>query len=427
MVWTPWGQGIGSAIFIHSLAAIPWMVLLAGHSLLRVEPELEEEALSYLSQLKTACHVTLKRSWPMIFLATIWIGLQIATEITVTDLMQIRTIAEEVYTQLVAPDNSRGSISGESRALAVAIPVSLVVGVLLALIWIINGKQIGRRLADQGQQPVEFELKSFKWICFGLVFLFCIFEIGLPLFSLGWRAGARIPQREWSAPLMFSHLLKTTFGETRLLGNSLLAALFSGMITTALATVACWCARESMVTRIILVVLSVIALVLPGPVTGLGLKSGLQIIVDGTGSEIVADWLWHGPSIIPIIWVDLIRFFPVGVALVWPMMERMPADLFESSRIEGARPDQELLMVVVPFLKTTLLRTTLVVAILSLAELSASKLVSTPPNPSLAGELFAQMHYGVNNNLAARCIVLIGMVISMGIGVSYLSGKDKNR
>ena len=41
----PWASGLGSAIWIHALAALPWVVLIVGQGLRCVEGELEEEAL----------------------------------------------------------------------------------------------------------------------------------------------------------------------------------------------------------------------------------------------------------------------------------------------------------------------------------------------------------------------------------------------
>jgi ABC-type Fe3+ transport system permease subunit len=59
------------------------------------------------------------------------------------------------------------------------------------------------------------------------------------------------------------------------------------------------------------------------------------------------------------------------------------------------------------------LRASLAVSVLSLGELSAGKLVSTPGWPSYAEMLFTQMHYGVTNDLAARCLLLL---LAVGIG-----------
>jgi ABC-type spermidine/putrescine transport system permease subunit II len=54
------------------------------------------------------------------------------------------------------------------------------------------------------------------------------------------------------------------------------------------------------------------------------------------------------------------------------------------------------------------------VAILSLGELGAGKLVETAGAKTLAHEIFEEMHYGVTNNLAALCLVLLAMVATGG-------------
>src|SRR5262249_1631400 len=41
----PWAQGMAPAIWIHAIAALPWVILLVGQGLCWVEPELEEDGL----------------------------------------------------------------------------------------------------------------------------------------------------------------------------------------------------------------------------------------------------------------------------------------------------------------------------------------------------------------------------------------------
>jgi iron(III) transport system permease protein len=143
------------------------------------------------------------------------------------------------------------------------------------------------------------------------------------------------------------------------------------------------------------------------------------VLVDGTGSPLLAGLLWHGPSILPLIWVDMIRFFPCAVALLWPALRLAPRDLIEAARVDGARSYQELLWVIAPLNVNALARAALAVAVLSLGELSGSKLISTPGQPSYAYTIFTQMHWGVTNDLAARCLLLL-MVVSVGaVAIAY--------
>jgi ABC-type spermidine/putrescine transport system permease subunit II len=88
----------------------------------------------------------------------------------------------------------------------------------------------------------------------------------------------------------------------------------------------------------------------------------------------------------------------------------LPPELRDAARVDGARPWQELLYVVVPLTVPACLRAGLVAAVLSLGEISAGKLVSTPMKPSFAEVVFTQMHYGVTNHLAAQCLLLLAAV-----------------
>ena len=41
----PWLEGFSGAVWVHAVAALPWVVLLTGIGLCAAEPELEEQAL----------------------------------------------------------------------------------------------------------------------------------------------------------------------------------------------------------------------------------------------------------------------------------------------------------------------------------------------------------------------------------------------
>ncbi len=103
----------------------------------------------------------------------------------------------------------------------------------------------------------------------------------------------------------------------------------------------------------------------------------------------------------------------------------MPAELSDAARVDGATPAQELRHVVWPLLGSAVARAALAVAVLSLGEISAGKLVATPGMPSYATDIFTQMHYGVGNELAARCVLLLLVAAFLGVGV--VSGRAVRR
>ncbi len=92
--------GFPAAVWIHSVAAIPWVVVLVGLGLRFAEPELEELAALEFSPARVLATVTLRRAAPAIAIAAIWVGLLTAGDMTVTNLFLVRTYAEEIYTQI---------------------------------------------------------------------------------------------------------------------------------------------------------------------------------------------------------------------------------------------------------------------------------------------------------------------------------------
>jgi iron(III) transport system permease protein len=418
--WTPWGQGMGSAIWVHAMAGLPWVILLVGQGLCWVERQLEEDALTAAGPWRVLWHVTLPRSGAAIGAAAVWLLLQCATEITITDLMQVRTFAEEVYTQAVAPDLSSRATGDliaeiEARALAVSVPPALATALL---VWFM-ARRWERRLpaGTGGLQPQHvFTLGWWRWpVGLSTALLLVLFTV-LPLVSLVWRAGLHGTPRVWTLQTVWDHLALVARADWRDLADTLLLAVMAGLLTTGLALVVCWVARDAPRFRTALLVLMALAWALPGPVLGLGLKGVINLLVDTTTSDRLVKLLYQGPSPLPVLWVDLLRFFPFAMALLWPVVRLLPREICEAARVDGARPGQELVQVVWPLTAWASLRTALAVGVLCLGEVSASKLVCTPGQVPFAVSVFTQMHYGVTNDLAARCLLLL-IVVGAGAGL----------
>jgi iron(III) transport system permease protein len=415
--WTPWGQGLGSAVWIHAVAGLPWVILLAGQGLLGVERSLEEDAWTVLPAWRVLLRVSLRRAGASVAAAALWVGLQAATEITITDVMQVRTFAEEVYTQLVGPEPEAGRGDPLARAVAVTVPQV----VLAATLLLVLAGRWERRLPAAGAEvrpTLTFPLGRWRWpLAFGVGMVGFVLA-GVPLGSLVWRAGLTGSLPSWSAAVAYRHLNIVWQAEHRLLLDSLLLAAASGVACAALALVVCWAAVGTRGFRAGILLLMAAAWAVPGPVIGLGLKDTIAVLLKGTNSDLLARALWYGPSPLPLLWADLIRFFPCAVAVLWPVVRLVPPELRDAARVDGATPWQELRHVVWPRAAGAFATAALAAAVLSLGELSAGKLVSTPGLPSYAEVVFTQMHYGVTNDLAARCLLLLASVTLGGAAVA---------
>jgi iron(III) transport system permease protein len=416
LVWKAWGRGLNAALWIHTIAAVPWVVLLVGQGLRWVERDLEEEALTFAGPWRVLRYVTLRRSLAAIGGAALWIMLQTATEITVTDMFQVRTFGEEVYTQFVAPD----AADAVARAVVASLPSVLLTAVIVlaATTW---WEARLPPLETASVSPHVYRLGRARWpSCLALAVLVAVLA-AVPVGSLVWKVGLGGSPRHWSSAVATAHMGFVLRIKWRLVAESLVLAGVAGGVTAALALVTCWLALGTRWFHTAILLLIAAAWSLPGPVVGLGLKGAINFLLPAERGGIVERLLYLGPSPVPALWVDLLRFFPCAVAVLWPVVRLLPRDLRESARVDGAGPAQELRYVVGPLTLPALLRAGLVVAVLALGELSAGKLVETPGSQTFAHEVFTQMHYGVTNDLAAFCLILL-VAVTLGGALVALAG-----
>jgi iron(III) transport system permease protein len=409
LVWKPWAQGPGAAVWVHAMAALPWVILIVGQGLTWVERELEEEALTMARPWRVLCRVTLPRSGAALVAAGLWVVLPVITEITVTDMMQVRTFAEEVYTQLVVGD--RASLF---RSVAVAVPGVVVAGALVAGMARFLEHKLPP-LESRSVEPLIFPLGWTRWLFAGAMVLAILVLVGVPLGSLLWKAGLAGRPATWSWATAWSHIAKVFMARWPMVARSLELAVVGGCLVAVISLLLCWLTGGSRWFYGAVLTLVAAAWVVPAPLVGFGLTEVLTHVVNLTHSDFLARMLYYGPSPVPIGWAYLIRLLPFGLAMLWPTVRLIPVELRESAQVDGARPGQMLVWVILPLVWTAWLETALATAILSLGELGASKVVEPPGSETFAHEIFVQMHYGVTNDLAALCLVLLALVAIGGI------------
>ena len=93
-------EGWPGVVWIHVMAAIPWVVLITAVGFRAIDPELEELSLLDASPAKVFWSTSLPAARSALGTAAIWVAIVVAGEMTVTDIFARRTYAEEVYTRL---------------------------------------------------------------------------------------------------------------------------------------------------------------------------------------------------------------------------------------------------------------------------------------------------------------------------------------
>ena len=406
--WRPWTQGLLPAAFVHGMAALPWVVWLTGLGLSRVEPDLEEDARTVLPAAAVLWRVSLRQAAPAVGLAAVWVALQAAGEITVTDLGMVRTFAEEVYTQLVT-----GSPDALGRTVAVALPGT--VGAVL-VVGLLTRRWAGRlSISSSARPPLVLRLGAWRWLTSAAVLVLAVGYAGVPLVSLFVQAGGGT---DWTAHRLGIEVRRAITLQAPMVLDSLAWAATAGVVAAAIALVASWVALDSPFVRRLLFVLAVALWAVPGPVLGFGLKEVIEWVMDA--EDVLLGWtavrplravLYDMPTPLPVLWAHVARLFPYAVAVVWPAVREVPRDLRETARVDGVTAWGEFRRVTWPVTRSAAGLAALAVTALALGELAASKLVQVPGRATFAQELFAQMHYAATATTASLALVQLGLTV----------------
>jgi ABC-type Fe3+ transport system permease subunit len=395
--WRPWRQGLLPAVWVHAAAGLPWVIGFVALALRTSDRRLEDDALLAGGSGAVLRWVLLPRVKLAAGAGAAWVAVQAFAEVAVTDVMMVRTFAEEVYFQLV------GNPDGVPAAVAVTLPLwafAACVGV-----WVFRraARVPVRAVGNEPPRPLDLRRGSGVVLWFGVVLF-----VAVPLLALVQRVGS------------VEHFVRTSRAHGGTLADSLLWGAVAGVVAAALAVWMCW--RGSRWVPVV----AVVAWVTPAPLVGLGLKQAIDLLLSAEDAVLAAlgltptfpplrSALYDQPSPLPGIWASVVRFFPVAVAVVWPVARRIPRELMDSAALDGGRRAQWL-GVFWPAVKPAAARAAVVVAVLSLGEIVAGKLVQPPGRSSFVGELFDAMHYGADATVAAMCVLQL-VVIAAACGI----------
>lgn len=394
--WRPWSQGLLPAAAIHALAGLPWVVWLVGLGLSRLPADVEEDGLLHLSPVGVWRRVSLPTAGPAIGLAAVWIVVQAAAEIAITDLMLVRTFAEEVYTQFVI-----GGPDAHGRAVAVALPGAVFT---LIVVGVLSRRWRPELAAAPPTRPARvWTLGRWRWPAFAIVAVFVALYVGWPLIALVRQAGGDFEEaRLWIEVVRASNL------HGRCLLESLGWSTAAGVLAAGLATFASWRALDSPHIRSGLFALAVALWCLPGPVLGFGIKDAIDLLMrledallPWTRERPLRTLLYDGPVPLPVLWAHVARLFPYAVAILWPAMREVPREWRDAARVAGASAWGEFRHAGWPTCRRAFVVAVVAVAALAMGELAAGKIVQIPGQRTYVQELFSQMHYGSTATTAA--------------------------
>jgi iron(III) transport system permease protein len=384
LLQTPW-----AAAWIQGLAYAPLVACMSGFHFLHSDPSQEEAARLDGGWPRVIAAITLPAHRKALTLGALAIAVLSLTDITVTDIVRVRTWSEEIFTQF-----QRGA--GPDQATAAALPLILLTGALLA--WSLRLLRRGSPISLQGsyQQSHIIQLGNFRWVLWPILIAAALALWSLPLFHL---------VKAIQSPAQFFQALQATDREILgTLSTAPVAAILSALIAFPLARALC----NSGSRWVLITVVSLLAF--PAPLLGIGLIE----LFNQPG------WLGHMyDSSAMIILAGLLRTLPFAVMIQYPALAAIPDEVQEAAILDGTTPWQKLRFIEFPNTRTAIALSALVAFILALGELGTTFLVAPPGQSTLSLRFFTLIHYGVYPDAASICLVLMGSVIlAMLMGVA---------
>lgn len=400
--------GWTAAWFVHTIATLPLVATILAIALERTDADLEDDARLRHPRRQAIVNSTLRSIRPTI-IATVLIVLIVTTgDMTVTDLVQERTFAEETYLQAQMGD-------GLTAAARTALPITAIMSVAI-LVWL----RIDSRNFDETIRPGFRKSEVTPWFMGtqgkigGMTVLAVTVHVGiLPLISLVWRAGRsggvasieRFPK--WSIGAVARNLVDAApdLSDTSLwtLSISLLVAIAGTFIAWSMVRTM----GDSKLGRIALALGASLGLAVPGPVAGLAVL-----------------WLWMPvreiyDSPFVVVMAILFRFLGIAVFLLWAASLAIPDEIEEYANLHGLNGYERFRRVEWPMMAPTAGVSALAMFALALGELPATNMTVPPGVEMMSVRLWSLMHTGMESHLAAF-VLLMTIVISGFFGVALL-------
>jgi iron(III) transport system permease protein len=367
---------------IYGLVYAPLAGLLLGAAFRAADRELEEQALLDAPASRVLLGVTLPQtSWALVATGMV-VLLLVATDFSITDLLTVRTFAEEVYTQFALDHRHAGPLLTGAPMLAVL--AALLVAISL------RGQWLGAQGSSApGLPPLRFSLGRWQWPAAVVCLLGGAAAVALPAGSILWHIGS--PLGLGAMARGFQHELWT---------SAILGAGGAAVIVLPAAGLAWHMAR-----RRGLCVLTAAAIVLlmatPAPVVGISLSALLNNAAWG--------WLYDSPLVVVVGY--FVRFLPVAVLLLLPGVQRVPRELEWTARIDGCDWWREHWHVRLPTIAGDLAVVWLVMVVLCFAEIGTTVLLVPPGWETVSVRAFGLLHFGVYRDLAVLALLAIGFTL----------------
>lgn len=398
----PWLSGFRAAAILHAVAAIPWMSLLFAFAFSRTERELREEALLVGGPWKAFLFVDLPRAFPALGIAAAWMAVVLFQEMTISDLYQVRTIAEEFYTQIQLRREGSAEVWALLPIFALLSIAAIAMLAAFGLWATAERTNVSHDALERSQPPAgssSSQLSAGAATLLLLIALTC-----LPTANLVYRVGRDVSQAEsesrttWSMTKATELLASAPREYGAEFAWSAAIALSTAIVVVPFASALAWSANRSRWKGIVVAAIVAILLPIPGPLLAMTLVRLLnQPSVPG------ATWLLDRTIFAPVAGCTL-RYLPLAVVLFAFFYRRLPPERTEQMALDGAGAFTRWFHGGVLVSKGAFAAALAGAFALAWGELSAVHLATPPGIETVTQRIFGLLHAGADDQVAALCL-----------------------
>lgn len=414
-----WFDSWFAAIWVHGVAAIPWVVLIVGAALVSTPRQFEEESLQDATSWRVLFRVSLRRALAAVVAAGLWIVVICFGEITVTDLYRVRTFAEEIYTAAslgMLNDPTMGMVAGNSGWeevphlaqrdlwLGTAAVMMLVLAALAAAWFYLSDIDIISSSEQWSWRPhrSRIAIALAAWCLIAVI-------VGAPIVGLLGKAGMQVRRvgvstnREWSAQKAVTMVLSSPWEHRRELGWSGAIGGVAAVGATMFGVVIAWSLRTGWLPAWPTAMLLAIGFAIPGPLLGVWLIRLLNHPHDSIFSFLT--WCYDHTILAPAL-AQFLRALPLTTLVLWTQLANVSQDVLDSATSEGAGWWRRLVSIALPQRWPAVVAAACMALIIAFGDLAATLLVAPPGVSTASVRIFGLLHYGSEDQVSALCLAM---------------------
>ncbi len=406
-------DGWTGLLWLHSLAAFPWAVLIIGMAFTRTAAVLEDDARLEVTPLAVLAKVTLRQNWDAVLVAAAWIIVTVFGEMSIASVCNVRTYAEVVFTGIPL-----GQSTSEAT-LTVAPGAVLIVGLILLTAWAAQGLR---------PKPNEVEVRRAEPLPLGSrrvplsIFVWGMFLIALlpPIVGLVYKVGITIDQvdgqfiRGWSLAKVFT----LTFSSAAIYQKELLWTLALSVtvaaVTTLIGLLLSDLAARSRVAAWTVSLLCAAMFAVPGTIVGIAIAWGANRPWLAPLAPLIDRSIFAPALAILTVTVPLVTFF------YWHAMQSS-RQLYEMARVDGSSWWRTWTRVVLPANLPVIIAGSLIALVLAANDVSASVMVLPAGIDTISRRIFGLLHFGGEDNVAGILLMNLGVVAVLSVAIGRLT------